>query len=399
MSKIIIVGAGISGLVTGILLKQQGFQVEIYEKRKQIAPIGGGLGIWPNGSQTLLKLPCAEKILAIAGKPIFSFIGDAEGNTLATNSEDCLLQINGNPMLYVCRSELHKILFDEFGPENVRFDAECNSIEEQENKVFVHFDNQPSAEADLVIGADGVHSTIRKILFPEVKLEYAGYIQLVGILQLRDPELLKHHFIWGKNNYCIIFPIAGNRYIYYQVRSFEQGRLQQQIKSREQQINLFRGWSNEVDHLLHEFETCLTKPEYSPHYYCGEAHLMPSLPSWHKKQIVLMGDAAHPIGSLLALGASSALEDCNALVNALAQCENYKTAIALYEAQQMPRAVSFLQAEQELTNILIRANEERYERFINEIKFPEAEKSSFLNLLKYSDRMILNKNNCYETII
>lgn len=94
--KIVIIGAGISGLAAGILLRQHGFCVKIYEKQSHIVPIGGGLGIWPNGVQVLKSLPCAEKISLLPAAITYDLFSDANGNTLLKVPRELFLQINNH---------------------------------------------------------------------------------------------------------------------------------------------------------------------------------------------------------------------------------------------------------------------------------------------------------------
>ena len=102
------------------------------------------------------------------------------------------------------------------------------------------------------------------------------------------------------------------------------------------------------------------------------------------------------MGSLLALGASLALEDCLILATHLSKHTSYQKAIEIYEANQIARATSFLEAEMELTNILLLVNEMQYNNFINDIKYPKSETSSFMNLLKYPDNSYDMRGGCHS---
>jgi len=366
--RVAIIGAGIAGLTTGILLRQQGAEVTIFEKRSCVEPIGGGLGIWPNGTQTLLNLPCASKVIALAGNPDFTTFGDAHSNTLTTVPSELYLQINGHPTLTFSRGELHQVLAEEFGDQQIIFNAKCIAIEQSEAKGTIHFDSGQSVQADLIIGADGIYSTVRKILFPENKLEYASYIQLLGILRYPKGRPPKQNFIWGENRYCLSLPISNNRYNFYHVMPLPQGKLAHEGKTREDQVNLFRGWSKEVDWMLDILCLSLKEPEFQNNYYCGEAYHSDLLPRWHCGRIVLLGDAAHPMGSILALGGSAALEDSYVLCNYLKNANSIKDAIDSYETHQMYRAAIFAKMEREITDFLTESNSSQYSQFIAELK-------------------------------
>src|SRR5277367_6681443 len=195
-NNVAIIGAGITGLVTGILLKQQGISVKIYEKRTALESIGGALSIWPVGSKVLLNLSCAPDILRLAGDLRFENWGNFEGKTLMTIDRELFRQINNFPFMNLCRSDLQQLLFTAFGADDVIFQAKCTKITEDDQTVFAHFTNGDILKADLLIGADGIFSTVRQLMFSESQLEYAGYIALVGIFPLAQPI---NHIIWGKN--------------------------------------------------------------------------------------------------------------------------------------------------------------------------------------------------------
>ncbi|WP_419420555.1 FAD-dependent oxidoreductase [Legionella sp. D16C41] len=383
-NKIVIIGAGISGLVMGILLRQQGFQVEIYEKQADIAPIGGGLGIWPNGVEVLMTLPCKEKISLLPATITYDIFADAAGHKLMDVPRELFLQVNGYPIMNVCRSELHQLLAHEFGIDNIVFGAKCIKIQQKDAKVTAYFDNHREVKADLLIGADGTYSAIRKIIFPETKLTYSGYLHFLGVLRYPPSQQIAHNFIIGKNRYCLQFPISKNRHIFYQVLPYKQGEIQHLI-NRQERLCLFRGWSAEVDQLLDAYEQSLTEADFNQHFYCEEAYTMSKLQNWHKERVVLVGDAAHPLGSILGLGAGCGLEDSYWLAANLKN-KSFSEAITAYEQRQIPRIAKFYQLEKAMTDFILNANDEEYTHFISEFKrkTPFEANQELINVLKIS---------------
>lgn len=370
-SRIIIIGAGIAGLTAGILLKQQGHSVSIYEKRSHISPLGGGLGLWPNGSKVLLNLPCAEAIQALAVNVETECFGDEEGNTLAQVPREVFNAVNQYPVLNICRSDLHQILLDAFGKENIYFNKECLDIKSEENFEKIYFQDLSHESADLVIGADGIFSNIRKNLFPEKKLQYSGYITLVGIIH--KDHSVKNNFVYGENRYSLVFPISKGRHLFYIARPFEKNKLKS-INSNSEKIKLFKGWSNEVEELLEKFEESLDIPGQSLHFYCGETYYLPPLKTWHKNRTVLIGDAAHPMGSIMAFGSNNALEDVAVLTHSLKTFANIDLAIDHYEQEQIPRIADFLAMENHRTQFLVGASKEEYVNYLKNELFHETEK-------------------------
>lgn len=358
-NNVVIIGAGITGLVTGILLKQQGISVKIYEKRTALESIGGALSIWPVGSKVLLNLPCAPDILKLAGNLRFENWGDCEGKTLMTIDRELFRQINHFPFMNLCRSDLQQLLFTAFGVDDVIFQAKCTKITEDDQTVFAHFTNGDIVKADLLIGADGIFSTVRQFLFSESQLEYTGYIALVGIFPLAQPI---NHIIWGRNRLLLNFPISCNRHMIYAVRPLPQGMLK---ISKEEQIQLFRGWSKEVDQIMDAFSCYQTHPEFSSHYFCSENYDMEPLAHWHKNSVVLIGDAAHPMGSIMGFGANLALEDAKTLVDCLSSNHPLGKALEDFEQKRISCIQAFIEMESRKKNFLLHATNEEYAEFQN----------------------------------
>lgn len=266
----------------------------------------------------------------------------------------------------VCRSELHQILANEFGIENIIFNAKCIDIQQENSQVIARFNDDHEVKADLLIGADGTYSTIRKILFPETHVSYSGYLHFLGVFRYSAHKQHRHNFIIGKNRYCLQFPISANRHVFYHVLPYSQGDIAH-LTTRQERISLFRGWSKEVDELMDAYELSLPQPEFNPHFYCEESYTMPPLNQWHDRNVVLIGDAAHPIGSVMGLGAGCGLEDSNVLVTNL-KTKKFSEAISTYEQKQIPRMARFYQLEKSMTDFILNANHNEYSRFIAECK-------------------------------
>jgi hypothetical protein len=268
---VVIIGAGITGLTTGILLKEQGIPVKIYEKRKRIESIGGALSVWPIGTKVLFQLPCSMHIAKLAGTLRYENWGNSYGDTLLTVDRENLQEINDFPFMNLCRSELQLLLLETFGMEDIVFNAKCTKIEKTDDAVFVYFD-QERTKASLVI---------------------------------------------------LNFSISKDRQMIYAACPLTKDQLKQ-YRTRKEQIDLFSGWSKEVDRVFDVFKACQDDPEFSSHYFCNENYDMKPLEHWHGDRVVLLGDAAHPMGSINGFAANIALEDAQVLVNALISSEIYK---------------------------------------------------------------------------
>lgn len=366
MKKIIIIGSGITGLVTALLLREQfkdePVQITIYEQRPAIEHIGGALTIWPNGSEVLLSLPCAKQIRHLAGKLAFENWGNSSGETIRQVSRDYILRANGSPFMNICRSELLSLLLETFGEDNVKFNKKVVRVEQTSETATAYFADGTSATADLIVGADGTFSTLRRAMFPEAQLNYTGYIALVGIFVPK--ENLKHHVIWGENRLCLYFPISDGRYMVYTICPAPKGALKSELSERPQQFKKFMGWSAEVDTILRSLEEYLqAHPEQSGHYYCSENFDMTGLPSLYRGRVVLLGDAAHPMGSIMGLGTNLAMEDVCTFVDMLAKVKDIESALYDYSTAQMRRAAVTTHLEALKKAFFLEMTPEQYTEF------------------------------------
>lgn len=380
--KIVIVGAGIAGLTAGILLKKQFGQdvnITLYEQRDSIKSIGGALSIWPNGAKILLNLPCARDIQALAGDLIKEHWGSAKGDTLRILDRNALLQINGYPFMNICRSELQELLLKNFGKDNVIFGSKIIDIKHSDKDTILYFSNGSHTRADLVIGADGTFSTIRRIIFPNAEVEYTGYVALVGICQFLKKEQPQHHVIWGKNHLLVTFPISAGRHMVYTIAPLPKGVLKNTLTTREQQLKLFYGWSSEVDKILTVLTHSLSDPKYANHYYCSENYDRPLLSAFHHKNVVLIGDAAHPMGSIIGLNTNAALEDANKLAHLLKNENHIEIALRRFSIEQTHRIASMINMENNKKKFLLGATDETYSDFLQFVH--KVSEEEFLNPL------------------
>lgn len=180
--KIIIIGAGIGGLTAAIALKQSGYEVEIYDRVKELRPIGAGISLWSNGVKVLNRLGLGEKMAKIGGV--------MERMEYRTKSGELVNDIDLMPLIHqvgqrpypVARRDLQTMLVEAF-PGEIKLDHKCISVEEDATSVTATFENGQQATGDLLIAADGVRSMLRTyVLGAEVQPQYGGYINWNGLV-------------------------------------------------------------------------------------------------------------------------------------------------------------------------------------------------------------------------
>lgn len=184
-----IVGGGIGGLTAALALLRRGFDVTVFEQAPELQEVGAGLQISPNGVRVLCSLGLEKELMAICYEPPGKEIrlwntGDTwKLFDLGTES----VQRYGFPYVNVHRNDLHQILIkavERLSPDCIRLDHRFTSVVRNDGKVELAFDGKPDATFDVVIGADGVHSKIRELLFGSGPVKFTGIVAWRGVIPM-----------------------------------------------------------------------------------------------------------------------------------------------------------------------------------------------------------------------
>lgn len=326
-----IAGAGIGGLTLAIALRRAGVEVTVLERAPELRPVGAGITVQPNAMVALRTLGLDEAVAAegaIAGE---SAILDASGRTLQEAPLRSLQRKLGAPMVCIHRARLHRILLDACGEERVRTGRAVVGYEDRGERVTVHLSEGDASEADLLVGADGLHSVVRRQLLGEQPLRYAGYTSWRGVC--RAPEfaaLDRTTESWGVGARFGIVPIGHGAIYWFATANSEPGQLDPPGRSRDRLLALFRGWHAPIEQLIagtEESEILRT-----------DIQDRRPVKRWSKGRVVLLGDAAHPMTPNLGQGGCQAIEDAVVLARALATSPSVADALHRYEKVRIPRA-------------------------------------------------------------
>lgn len=340
--KILVIGAGIGGLTAALALIQRGFDVCVYEQAGELAEIGAGLQISPNGTAVMSALGVLEELKSVACEPDAKSIRLwSTGQTwpLFDLGKDCLTRY-GFPYLMVHRGDLHRVLLQavrRLKPDAVIQGARLVDLEEQSSGVVARFEDGQTVLGDLLIGADGVHSTVRERIVGPGVATYSGCMAWRGVI---PADALPAHLRitsgvnWvGPGRHVITYPLRCGQLINF-VGVVEQtdwsGEESWTLRgSRDECAADFEGWHPDVQTLISNIEVPFRWALLS----------RPPIERWHQGRVVLLGDACHPMLPFMAQGAVMAIEDGMILARALeAHAEDFGAAISLYEQHRLPRA-------------------------------------------------------------
>lgn len=334
--KAILIGGGIGGLAAAIGLKGAGFEVEVFEQAAALAEVGSGISLWRNALAALDRLGVFGRLraLGIAGQE--GAIYRPDGRLLARMEAPRGGGASpGGAILLLHRAELHRVLLDAAGLDVVRTGARCVGIDQDEAGVTARFADGREARGDLLVGADGLRSVVRKALVDPSPPRYAGYTVYRGIAAF-DPAKVVPGETWGRGLRIGRWGLAGGRSYWYASHAVPEGRGDPAAGRKAGLLALFRGWHAPVGDLIAATdEAAILRTDIYDRR---------PLSRWGVGRATLLGDAAHPMTPDLGQGACQAIEDAAILADCLRTPGDIPAALRAYESRRIPRTARVVAA-------------------------------------------------------
>jgi salicylate hydroxylase len=337
----IIIGAGIGGLSTALALQRAGMRVRVYEQTDELGEVGAGLSLSPNANVGLHYLGLAEPLATIGYQPAsFGIRHYQTGELLIDNSKEMIQEnASGAPYYMVHRADLHAILVDSVlsnDPDCIHMQHDFCKLDQSIDSVTAQFSNGVKATADLLIGCDGIRSTVRTALFGAESPRFTGYIAWRGLVPLEriDASTLK-----PESAICIGPGKTITRYL------IGKRQLVNYVAVAQRSGWETESWSvhSDIAEVLEEFSEfhpsirnilAATPPESC---YKWALFDRDPLPDWSVERATLAGDAAHPMLPFMGQGAVMAIEDAVVLSRCLQKSDSVTEALRRYEAARKER--------------------------------------------------------------
>jgi 6-hydroxynicotinate 3-monooxygenase len=341
--RIAIVGGGLGGLTAGVLLQDFGFNVTVYEQATQMARIGAGINIYPNGMQVLHATGVSDQLLDIGLLPEswFSRVWDT-GEVLYSQPEAEWHAKYGAPHSILHRGDLQAILAKRLVAGSLKYGKQLVDIAHFGEGLQLQFSDGTRSEADVVIGADGINSRVREILLGPQPPKYSGFVAYRSIFptsRLSRPLDSDGCKFWSderhsanEDRHLIIYYTTRTRdEVYFVTGSPDpnwEGYSPVDVSIKEVKDH-YAGFHEEVQRVI----------DASVHITKWPLLIRDPLPLWSSGQVVLLGDACHPMKPHMGQGAGMAFEDAAVLARCIrAEPGNTKTAFSMYEATRQDRA-------------------------------------------------------------
>jgi salicylate hydroxylase len=360
--RVAVVGGGIGGLTAAGFLHRAGLDVTVYEQAAELTEIGAGIVVTPNAARVLRELGEIDRFRrrAIALEVGWEFRRWENGRVLFAQrlGDDCERRY-GEHSYVVHRADLLDVAHAAVPEHTIRLGARCVAVHRRHDDVELTFANGSSATAEVVIGADGVHSTVAQAVTVPRAPRFSGICAWRCLVPAdRAPEFATRpvQTLWlGPDHHLVHYPISAGRYVNivaigpardWTVESWTAEGSVDELRAE------FTGWDDRLTDLLAAADQT------------GRWALLDRDPltRWTDGPIALLGDAAHPMFPFFGQGAAQAMEDAVVLAGCLAEgADDPAAALTRYEQIRRPRTTRLqrLSRARERTNHLPDGPEQR----------------------------------------
>lgn len=315
--SIAIIGAGIGGLTLAIALRRRGIRAAVYERSSELREVGAAVALSANGTRVLHGLGLGDRLAARSAVPTELIYRDWRGGrrVAAFTAGDDYAARFGAPYYGVHRADLQAALADACGHDELHLDHRLVDVSAENRGYELRFANGTAAHADLVVGADGVHSTVRRWVADDEPARYSGTSGFRGLIpvdampSLPDPGAIQ--FWMGPGAHVLHYPIGDGSFVNFLAvvddpPTWTDSSWVEEV-SPDQLRAPFADWHPGVREMI---------AATSLHKRWALFGQRP-LTRWHRGGIVLLGDAAHAMLPHHGQGANQSIEDAATLASLL----------------------------------------------------------------------------------
>jgi salicylate hydroxylase len=333
--RAVVVGGGIGGIAAAVALARAGIDVRVYEQAQQLAEVGAGVSLAPNGLRMLERLGVGEGIRRAGARYAEARLRLFDGRAVA--HEPYQFAVPGQNV-GIHRADLLALLAGQLPPGTVRTGHRCTGFGQDARGATVVFADGTAATADVVIGADGIHSVLQGFVVAPAEPVFSGVVAYRGLV----PRLAGHPAdgmtMWvGEGKHFLVFPVRAGQLLNYVGFVSSATAVRESWSAPGDPVALaahFAGW----DPVIGQVIAAISGPGGSG-FQWGMYDRAP-LPRWSSGRLTLLGDAAHPMLPHLGQGVNQALEDAVTLATLLGAATGpagVPRALAAYEELRRDR--------------------------------------------------------------
>lgn len=332
--KALVVGAGIGGLTAAVALREAGLDVEVYERAGELRAAGSGLSVMSNAIAALDSLGVGID-LAKRGRVLRSYhVKTAAGRLIREFPFPEIIDRLGVPSVLITRAELQHALLEAAQGIPLHLGAAATGFTTEGvpgGRAEITFDDGTTAHGDVLIGADGFHSVVRRQLVGPEDSQDSGYVCWLAVIPFEHPRFTPGsvtHF-WGSGKRFGLVDMGAGRLYWWGTKNMPAELSRDWKGGKAEVLHAYDGWADEV------CQAILATPEES--IIAVPSRDRAFLERWGRGPVTLLGDAAHPMLTSLGQGSGMAIEDAVVLGRALAGASDLPRALRRYEDERRER--------------------------------------------------------------
>ncbi|UYQ60950.1 FAD-dependent monooxygenase [Streptomyces peucetius] len=342
----VVVGSGIGGLTAAVALRQSGWKVTVLERAESLEPVGAGIGLAPNSQRALDVIDLGDEIRALAAWQGAGGMRHPSGRWLSRTDSTAAAERFGGPLVLLHRATLIDRIARRLPEGAVRTGspaelADAGTVGGRPARVTTP---DGDIEADLVIGADGIHSSVRRALFPQHPgPAYAGFTTWRTVVPAPERPFEPHE-TWGAGSLWGTQPLKDGRIYAYAAAVAPPGARGGDGEQAEL-LRRFGDWHDPVPGII-----AASGPD---RVLRNDVHHMTTpLPAFHRGRTALLGDAAHAMAPTLGQGGNQAIEDAIVLAHHAAAGQDLGAGLAAYSAERLPRTTAIVRKSAQVARLM-----------------------------------------------
>ncbi|MEW2633900.1 FAD-dependent monooxygenase [Streptomyces sp. NPDC048389] len=342
----VVVGSGIGGLTAAVALRQRGWEVTVLERAHSLEPVGAGIGLAPNSQRALDVIGLGDEIRDLAAWQGPGGMRNPSGRWLSRTDSAAAAERFGGPLVLVHRATLIDRIVRRLPEGAVRTGcpaelADAGTAGGRPARVTTP---DGDIEADLVIGADGIHSAVRRAIFPRHPGPvYAGFTTWRTVVPAPE-QPFEPHETWGAGALWGTQPLKDGRVYAYAAAVAPPGAHAADDEQAEL-LRRFGDWHDPVPGIIAAAEPGrLLRNDVH--------HMTTPLPVFHRGRTVLLGDAAHAMAPTLGQGGNQAVEDAVVLAHHTGDGQDLGAGLAAYSAERLPRTTAIVRKSAQVARLM-----------------------------------------------
>ncbi|MDZ4091134.1 MAG: NAD(P)/FAD-dependent oxidoreductase [Arthrobacter sp.] len=328
--RIAIIGAGYGGAAAAKALSLLGADVKVYEQAPQMGEVGAGIGLRPATMARFRKWGIFDAVAKVSSPSDYFEILTATGDPIM---KDTWPEFGEEKQTYLIhRRDFIEALLGVLPEGMVQLGHKLETIEDKGGRSALTFTNGKTVEADLVVGADGIKSTVREQLFSDKGPVFSGEHAYRVVISADDAHGMvtddNLRMYMGRGTKVYLLPLRHRNQMSFDITALNPDGTWAPAITKEELLKTVEGFDERIVDIARglDMDAVNIRAVYD----------IDPVDTWHTDSVVLMGDAAHSMLHHQGQGANSAIEDAGALADALAEAGSVKEALALFQATRKP---------------------------------------------------------------